>query len=157
VITMALVCAWMAVAGCGASGAGAPGTGDDAGRDGSASEESATTSATFAEVQSIFDAHCTNCHNPGALGLPRYAMLPLTADASYDALVGHAADEACGGTRVVAGDSAASYLVRKLSDTPPPCEGVRMPRAFEVIPVGPLGTADVATIRRWIDGGALRD
>ena len=109
--------------------------------------------ALFAAVQAIFDARCIVCHDAQRQGLPTYPMLPLTAGASYAALVGHPADETCGGTRVVPGDSARSYLIHKLSDAPP-CEGLRMPRGFEVLTPPPLDEPTMAIIRRWIDAGA---
>jgi hypothetical protein len=111
---------------------------------------------SFAAVQAIFDRHCIDCHLAGAVGLPGGAPMALTADASYAALVGRAAAQACGGTRVVPGDSASSYLVKKLTDARP-CSGERMPRALEGGGAGvPLDAGLVITIRRWIDEGARR-
>jgi cytochrome c5 len=115
----------------------------------------ATSAALFADVQAIFDAHCTICHDASKQGLPTDPMLPLTADASYAALVGHPAEETCGGTRVVPGNSADSYLIHKLTDVTP-CEGVQMPRGFEIIVPPPLDVGAIAIIRRWIDAGAPR-
>jgi len=107
----------------------------------------------FAAVLSIFAARCVICHDPTKQGLPTYPQLPLTAAEAYAALVGHPADEACGGTRVVAGDPQASYLLQKLThDTP--CSGLRMPRSFEGPIAPPLSADQVAAITAWIAAGA---
>jgi len=121
--------------------AGAAGTGDMGGG--------------FADVQAIFDLHCTLCHDAAKMGLPTYPALPLTSDASYDALVGKMAHEACGGTLVAPGHPDASYLFQKVSlDTP--CEGFRMPRPFEIPRMIYLSDAELATLRTWIANGAQR-
>ena len=80
-------------------------------------------------------------------------MLALTAGASHDALVNVAADETCGGTRVVPGSPDTSYLVQKLEQAKP-CDGEHMPRAFELGLAPPLTTDELATIRAWIQAGA---
>jgi hypothetical protein len=46
-----------------------------------------------------------------------------------------------------------SYLVHKVADATP-CDGMKMPRPFEVIPPAPLTDAELATIRAWINAGA---
>jgi hypothetical protein len=130
--------------GSGTGGSGAGGTGThDAG------------AVPYSAVQAIFDAHCTTCHDATKTGLPANPTLPLTADVSYATLVGIPAMETCGGTRVVPGDSADSYLYHKVADVTP-CSGSRMPRPFEVGPILPLSAADIATIKDWIDEGAPR-
>jgi hypothetical protein len=91
----------------------------------------------------------TNTHPPG------YAELPLTADAAYASLVSKPAHETCGGTLVIPNDAAHSYLLHKVSDATP-CDGVRMPRAFEVGPAVSLSADEIATIQNWIAGGAKR-
>jgi hypothetical protein len=141
-----------------ASGTGGVGSGGRSGGTGGRSNAGGAGggSVAFTAVQAIFDRYCTDCHLAGAIGLPGGAPMALTADASYAALVGKAAAETCGGTRVVPGDSGSSYLVHKLTDTPP-CSGERMPRALEGGGAGvPLDAGSVATIRRWIDEGARR-
>jgi hypothetical protein len=95
------------------------------------------------------------CHDAAKSGLPSYPQLSLTPSDAYDALVGHPADETCGGTRVVAGDSAASYLIQKLTQTMP-CDGAQMPAKFELLPAMPLTAAQIQVISSWIAGGALR-
>ena len=107
----------------------------------------------MAGVQAIFDQHCVSCHDASKTGLPSYPALPLTSSASYSALVSHAADETCGGTRVVPFDSSQSYLYHKVNDATP-CSGVRMPHKPEVGPAQILSTAELDTLRAWIDGGA---
>ena len=93
------------------------------------------------------------CHDAAKLGLPAYPQLSLTTAAAHAALVGHPADEARGGTRVVAGNPQASYLVQKLTQTGP-CSGVRMPAPFERLPSQPLPADQIAVITAWIAAGA---
>jgi len=94
-----------------------------------------------------------NCHDATKQGLPSYPSLSLTADDAYAALVGHPADETCGGVRVVAGDPASSYLIHKVSDATP-CDGARMPAKYETLPASPLTTDQIATLTSWIAAGA---
>lgn len=109
--------------------------------------------ATFADVQAIFDMHCTGCHNASAQGLQAYPALSLVAGDAYAGLVGKPADEACGGIRVVAGSPETSYLMSKIGPGMP-CDGEHMPKPFEVGPRFDLAAADLATVRSWIGGGA---
>ena len=124
-------------------------TGNDGGDAGSA--EAGT--GDFAAVLAIFAANCNSCHDATKVGLPTYPMLSLTAADAHAALVGHPADETCGGTRVVPGDPASSYLLKKLTEDPP-CEGAHMPRPFEIGLPRPLTAAQLATISSWIAAGA---
>jgi len=105
----------------------------------------------FAAVLEVFKARCTACHAAGAIA-PGMPALHLTADVAYKSLVGVPAEQSCGGTLVVPSSSAQSYLVRKLIDATP-CEGVRMPMAYEA-PFMPLSDADLQAVRSWIDQGA---
>lgn len=113
---------------------------------------------SFAAVQAIFDAAgCVGCHDPAHPFVPEtptFVALALTPD-PYGALVGQPAHEACGGTLVVPGDPAASYLYHKLTDDPP-CEGVRMPHRGMLASRPPLADADIATVAAWIRDGARR-
>lgn len=93
------------------------------------------------------------CHDASKQGLPAYPSLSLTPADAHAALVGHAADETCGGVRVVAGDPASSYLIHKVSEAAP-CEGSQMPARFEVLPAPPLTSAQIATLTSWIAAGA---
>jgi len=101
----------------------------------------------FALVQQIFDLHCTSCH--GQAG----PEVVLVAGVSWNNLVGKAPppNESCGGTLVVAGDPAASYLYQKLIN-PSPCYGAQMPFA-EFNPV-PLPSCVTDIVRAWIAEGA---
>ena len=123
--------------------------------DASKTTADAGTEGTFAAVQAIFDERCIGCHDATKVGLPSYAALPLTHDASYAALVSQPAHETCGGVLVKPGKPDESYLIHKTTDNPP-CEGMRMPRAFEVGISPPLTDAQHATIRAWIAAGAPR-
>jgi cytochrome c5 len=124
----------------------------DTGTADSASTDTAKTPA-FLEVTAIFEQRCVTCHRADALGLPGYAKLPLTTDVAYSKLVGQPANETCGGTLVVPGKSAQSYLYQKITQQTP-CEGSRMPIGFEVMPSVPLTAEQLASIQAWIDGGA---
>lgn len=148
-------------AGAGAAGsaagmpgkAGASASGGAAGSPNGGANQGGAPGATLAAVQAIFDDRCVNCHDAGKFGVPTYPMLPLTAGASHAALVNVAADETCGGVRVVPGNPDASYLVKKLEQMTP-CDGAHMPRPFEVGTAPPLTADQLATIRAWISAGA---
>jgi hypothetical protein len=109
---------------------------------------------SFADVQAIFDDRCVMCHAADNPGLPGYPELPLTHDVAYGLLVNRPALEMCGGTYVVPGQPDQSYLFRKVNDDMP-CNGLRMPARMEVGPMVPLTAAQIATIRTWIERGAL--
>ena len=143
--------------GGGASGAGASGAGS-AGSAGSPSAGSSGSSGvgapgTMTEVQAIFDGRCVLCHDSTKFGIPAYPQLSLTAGNANAALVSQQAHQVCGGTLVVPGNPDQSYLIHKLSDATP-CEGGRMPRAYEIGTVPPLTVEQMATIRSWISDGA---
>ena len=148
-------------AGTGGHGTGGSGTGGTGGHGtgGSGTGGSGTGGAgggvPYSAVQAIFDAHCITCHDATKVGLPANPAVPLTSDVSYSTLVGMPAMETCGGTRVVPGNSANSYLYHKVADATP-CSGSQMPRPFEAGPTVPLSAADIATIKGWIDEGAPR-
>ena len=133
-----------------AGSAGMKGSGGNSGGGGGSG-----SGASFADVLAIFQDRCVNCHDATKLGLPSYPQLSLTMNDAYDALVGHPADEACGGTRVVAGDPNASYIIQKVTAATP-CEGAHMPAKFEVLPAVPLTAAQIATLKSWIAAGAKR-
>ena len=110
---------------------------------------------TLANVQAIFDVHCTNCHDAQKQGIPSYPSLSLVAADTYAALVNKAADAPCGGTRVVPGAPDKSFLMEKIETGVTPCFGQHMPRPFEIGPELNLSTAELETIRSWIAAGAL--
>ena len=140
-------------AGDGGASAGASGAPGGANEGGAAGDGG--TSSAMAAVQAIFDERCISCHDATLTGLPSYPELPLTAGASYAALVNRRALQPCGGTRVVPGHPEQSYLIAKLAqDTP--CDGVRMPQRYEpFLPFIALSDEQMATISDWISDGAL--
>lgn len=106
---------------------------------------------TFATLQrKIFTPSCAlaSCHGAAAAG-----GLALGADVAYDDLVGvpatNPAAQAAGVVRVVPGDPAASFLVRKLEGDLAPGEGDRMPQVGAALPAKQLDL-----VRRWITAGA---
>lgn len=90
-----------------------------------------------AEIQPIFDAHCTTCHG-GRSGIF------LT---SYDALMGSDGD-LWGDDLIVAGDPDASGLIDALEVDPERTR--RMPQGQT-----PLTDSEINLIRRWISEGAM--
>jgi hypothetical protein len=122
----------------------------------------AGSSPTFAAVQAVFDARCISCHDatlkptPVPDRPPPYPQLPLTRGASYAALVGKKAIDACAGTLVTPGDASHSYLYIVVSQDNP-CTGRRMPRGGgNIRPPDPLPDAEIAIIHDWIAAGAPR-
>jgi hypothetical protein len=105
-----------------------------------------TAAPPFDVIQAIFEDNCTSCHSHGA-------DLDLSPGLAWTNLVGVPAPvtESCGGTLVVAGDPAASYLLQKISSDHP-CSGMRMPRT-EFAP-DPLPDCVIALVRNWIAAGA---
>ena len=97
----------------------------------------------FATIESeILLPSCafSSCHGGGEGGLT------LGQGVSYDALVGVEAATAPGEVRVVAGDSAASFLMAKLEGTA--TVGDVMP------PDAPLDAEAIDRVAAWIDAGA---
>jgi len=90
-----------------------------------------------ADVRPLLQTQCAVCHTPGfasgGLDLGSYAGVLAGGD---------------GGPAVVAGDAGASPLVERLEtdDT-----ARRMPLG------GQLSAPQIATVRQWIDAGALED
>jgi hypothetical protein len=107
---------------------------------------SATAPPTFDLVQMVFDQNCTSCHAPGA-------DLDLFDGHSCADLIGKPppATEACGGTLVVPGDPAQSYLYQKLTSSQP-CFGQQMP--LNELYSQPLPDCVVAILHDWIAAGA---
>lgn len=106
------------------------------------------TPATFAEVQAIFNTNCTvACHNSG----DGQAGLRLDDGMSYAELVNVTSSQSANFLRVEPGDAANSYLVLKVDDSTAGRLGARMPAGGRPA----LSADDIATIRSWIDAGAL--
>jgi len=117
--------------------------------DGDPGDPPAETPAFATDVNAIFVTRgCTagNCHGGGAGGL----MLSSTAATSYANLVGVTSAAEPPLLRVKASDAQNSYLVIKLEGRQ--SSGARMPLGG-----GALTTAEIATIRAWIDAGAAND
>jgi len=119
--------------------------------------------ATFDSVQRIFSAHCAGagCHladgtaGDGCLAAPA-AGLSLCAPQAWDQLVAVPSRQDGQLQLVEAGDSARSYLLRKLLPARPtggPITGVYGQREP---PGEPLPDDQLRAIASWIDGGALR-
>ena len=109
--------------------------------------------SSMADVQAIFDSRCVLCHDKAKHGLPTFPQLSLVASDAHAALVNKAATETCGGILVVPGNPDRSYLIHKLTQATP-CDGLQMPRPFEIIKSPPLSADQVAVIRSWISSGA---
>ncbi len=101
-------------------------------------------SVKFADVYSILSSKCGDCHTQSSEGKLRMN----TEAAAYSALVGVAAAECSGQTRVVKGDAAGSFLVQTLNGTAG-CKVPRMPKSR-----APLSATEIATIEAWVNAGA---
>lgn len=99
------------------------------------------------QVQSIFDAHCVQCHDSG----DPIAGQDLEPDSAFANVVHIPATELPGMRRVDPGKPDQSYLVHKISGTQKQVggKGARMPLG------GRLSDAEIHTIRDWITQGAL--
>ncbi|MBK9754677.1 MAG: hypothetical protein IPO88_14470 [Nannocystis sp.] len=103
-----------------------------------------------ADVQPLWDARCViGCHEPGGGGFLT-SGLDLSPAVSYAQLVGVMSVGAPALSRVAASDSMGSYLWHKLNNTQVDVGG-----SGSQMPVGGLPPGDLATIKSWIDGGAL--
>jgi mono/diheme cytochrome c family protein/sugar lactone lactonase YvrE len=110
-------------------------------------------SVTLAQIQQeIFTPHCAGCHVDGGSG-----PMPLSdAATSYAALVN--VDPANGYARragkklVLPGNPAKSFLLHKISGDMEYGEGDRMPQGSNL-----LSADQISMVRRWIEGGALRE
>jgi hypothetical protein len=113
---------------------------------------------TFSDVQPIFDSRCAgHCHaddGGGCLAAPS-AGLSLCAAEARQALINVPSTEVSGLLLVAAGDSARSYLLRKV--LPATAGGGPIPGTLgqREPPGDPLTSDQLATLTAWIDGGAL--
>lgn len=123
--------------GCGSVNTPAPPTGE--------------TVSFAADIQPIFNAHCTDCHRAGGLADISGIALRLVEGVSYDLLVDQPSSQRSDLTLVVPGDAAASLLFLKVSSNTPPV-GATMP-----LNRARLSSTDLGLIRDWIDQGALNN
>lgn len=95
-----------------------------------------------AEIQQFFDSRCSTCHS-GAY--PPAGVDLSSPSAARRSLVGVASDT--GALRVVVGDHARSYLIRKI-------EGLFGFSGLAMPPEGPaLEAEELRLVADWIDGG----
>ena len=118
----------------------------DADADADADADSDVQVSHAAEIQPIWDLHCSSCHGGGAPS----SGLDLSGDA-WDDLVGAPSGQARMAL-VTPGDVGASYLAYKLRGTQADASGsgVQMPRGG-----APLDEATLDLIETWIAEGAL--
>jgi hypothetical protein len=98
------------------------------------------------QIQPIFDNNCalSGCHASGSAS----GGMVLDAGQSYANLVNVTSSEVAPAKRVAPGNSAASYIIKKLTLTSPGF-GERMPLGGD-----PLPDDEINLIRTWIDEGA---
>jgi hypothetical protein len=101
------------------------------------------------EVQPIFNQLCAGCHVTGGLADLTGIAVKLVDGQSFDMLVNQPSTQNAGLTLVIPGDSAGSLLFQKVSSNAPPV-GATMPLLGRR-----LTSAELATLRDWIDQGAL--
>lgn len=120
--------------------------------EGAADSSSGEATPTFVEdVWPILDASC-NCHispPPGAPGLDTDFFMGSDPAGAYDSVIDQPSSVA-GLDLVEPGRSADSYLYLKVDGTFPSVGGI----GTVMPPGGMLSADDLATIARWIDGGA---
>jgi hypothetical protein len=139
--TWTLVCAWaLALAGC-CPEPRAPEAGSAA--------EISTLGARLSTLQrDLLDKHCvTDCHD----GASAAAALPLNPSRSYGALVNQRSQQISTQIRVVPGDAAASYLVKKMLGGAG-IVGDIMPKLAP-----PRPASEIDGLRGWITRGAPND
>ena len=118
----------------------------DADTDSDTDADTTPTDPTFTNVwTAVLEPKCAICHSSGSGGL----SMPDQAT-TYQNLVDVASVGSPSATRVVAGDSAASYIIHKLDDASD-IVGSKMPLS------GSVTAGQVDLIRAWIDAGAADD
>lgn len=123
-----------------------PGDGDDNPGNGGGDD---STAVSFADdVLPIFTASCavSGCHSAGS----RAGNMSLAATDAYGSIVGVTSVGYAPVLRVAAGDPDASVLYQKVLGNQ--TFGVRMPFGAPA-----LSDEEIATIRAWIEAGALDD
>jgi hypothetical protein len=114
------------------------------GSDGGGGTAPATENVSFTDdIQPIFNSSCASslCH-----GTAESAGLNLTQGSSYDELRNVTSTSEPPKLRVAPGNAAGSYIVIKLEGNQ--TVGDKMPRG------GSLSSAQITSIRTWIDEGA---
>ena len=132
------------LAACGSDGPTDPGVIDGGGNDGGDTRTVKDDPSFASDIFEIFTRRgCTGsqCHGGGQGGLTM-----TSASGAYGALVDVASPNS-GETRVIPGNAADSYLVKKLEGTA--TVGQRMPLGG-----GPLDDIDLQNIKNWINQGA---
>jgi len=149
-VVLVLIGCVLAVGGCPAM-APPGGMTDDGMSDGDTGDEAPDDGPVSftADVQPIFTTYCANCHREGGIADNAGIALRLVDGESRDDLINQSSVQDPTLTLVVPGDSSQSLLWQKISMDDPPV-GSRMP--FQQ---SPLDEADIDTIRRWIDEGAM--
>jgi uncharacterized protein (TIGR03118 family) len=101
---------------------------------------------TLTDLQTNVFSHCVGCHSGVGTSLP--GSMNLTAGNTYASIVNVASVEMPALNRVKPGDSANSYVVKKLLGSPD-ISGSRMPLG------GPFfDQATIDQVKAWIDAGA---
>ena len=111
-----------------------------------------TPAPTFANVQRLFSTICVTCHTAGVpldLEAPAYNRIVNMPAVDY---TDPAVMDSCGGTLVVPGNPATSYLFVKISSESP-CAGVQMPRT-DIGTSAALPMCAQNLIHDWIAAGA---
>lgn len=119
-------------------------------------EHSACFDAFTHDVLPVFKKYCLGCHTFGGIGEFSTgdfdAGLNFEPEVAYERLLMPAFGDSGATRRVVPGDPAASALYNKIvSDIKTVWFGTPMPQGSPLIKTDSAG---VATIRRWIAGGA---
>lgn len=126
------------------------------GTDAAPDPDAGVAAVGYAELfASVLYPRCSGCHD----GTPR-GQSPAVG--SYDALVTAVSSQVPGMPLVAPGDADASYLFRKVAGTHTDvCRsmgvaviecGSQMPRGIGAVP---LDDGEIATVRAWIESGAL--
>jgi hypothetical protein len=113
-------------------------------------DSSMTGGATFTDVYAIIEMRCggggSGCHVMGSSG----GLNMQSKMMAFQNLVGVDSEECNDEVRVIAGDADNSLLIQALEGSADCIDPMPRGRA-------PLPEADIATIREWIEAGAMND
>jgi hypothetical protein len=135
--------------GTGGMGGTTGGMGGMGGMGGGEPDASMTDTATFTDVYAIIEMRCGGgdfgCHVMGMSG----DLNMQSKMNAFQNLVGVDSEECNGETRVVAGDADGSLIIKALQGT----------ACFDQMPLDrdPLPEEEIATIREWIEAGAMNN